>query len=71
MFRAVFGVERAKHEAEPDAPDCYGMGSMHARTVALLLVGLVYGTCSLLVGVISLVNLALTRLFRQLPFAFS
>jgi len=62
-FRAVFGAERAKQKAEPEDPDYYGMGSMHARTVSLLVIGLVYGTMSPLVGILGLVSFAVMRLY--------
>jgi len=63
IFRAVFGDEKAKQKAEPEDPDYYGMGSQYARTTALLLVGLVYGTMSPLVGVLGLISFGILRVF--------
>lgn len=63
IWRNVFDDVKAKQKAEPEDPDYYGMGSQYARAVITLSIGLVFGTISPLVGIFTLINFAIMRLF--------
>lgn len=62
MWKAIYSDEEAKLKAEPEDQDSYGMGGHNARGCTFLLVGVVYGTLSPLLGLFTLVNFCVMRL---------
>jgi len=63
MFSQIFEEKEAKEMAEPEDQDYYGLGSRAAQWVTLAIIGVVYGTMSPPVTVLSLITFALMRLY--------
>merc|ERR1719436_889878 len=63
FFCQIFEEEEAKKMAEPEDQDYYGIGSRSAQWVTLALIGVIYGTMSPPVTVLSFLTFALMRLF--------
>jgi len=70
-FSKLFDEETAKEMAEPEDQDYYGMGSRSARFTITLAIGIVFGTLSPPVGVITFINFCICRIIYGylLPFA--
>jgi hypothetical protein len=57
----IFEVEEAKKRAEPEDQDYYGLGSRSARFTINLCIGVVFGTLSPPINLLTLVNFAVCR----------
>jgi len=62
VFSQIFSDEEAKEMAEPEDQDYYGLGSRSAQFVTFALLGIIYGTMSPPITVISFITFALMRL---------
>jgi len=60
--KAIFDEEEARHIAEPEDQDYYGIGSRSVRLTIVLLIGITFSTLSPLVAVLSLVFFCVSRL---------
>jgi hypothetical protein len=70
-FCVLFDEETARKKSEPEDQDYYGLGSRNARFTINMVIGIVYGTLSPPINVLSWVEFALCRLFYGylIPFA--
>jgi len=68
---AFFDEEEAKENAEPEDQDYYGIGSRSARWTITMVVGIVYGTLSPPINVLTFINFLICRVVYgyMLPFA--
>merc|ERR1719326_627403 len=61
MWRKLLGEDAGLGKAEPEDQDYYGMGSRSARFAINLCIGIVYGTLSPPINLLTLVNFAVCR----------
>lgn len=71
VFKHVLGYPNAKELSEPEDQDYYGIGSRSARFSIVMCIGIVYGTMSPPITVLTLITMAIMRLVYGylLPFA--
>merc|ERR1719183_3522235 len=62
IFSRIYDEEQARQMAEPEDQDYYGMGSRSARFTINLSIGIVYGTLSPPICLLTFVNFAVCRL---------
>lgn len=62
IFGNMSGWDKAKELSEPEDQDYYGMGSRSARFTINLCIGIVYGTLSPPITVLTFINFAVCRL---------
>jgi len=67
----LFSEEEAREMAEPEDQDYYGIGSRSARWTIFMSVGIVYGTLSPPITMLTLMNFAVTRLVYGYLFCFA
>jgi hypothetical protein len=70
-FSRLFDEDEAKKMAEPEDQDYYGLGSRSARFTINLCIGIIYGTLSPPINLLTWINFALCRLIYGylIPFA--
>jgi hypothetical protein len=71
VARKLFDDEHARKMAEPEDQDYYGLGSRSARFTINLCIGIVYGTLSPPINLLTFINFAVCRLVYGylIPFA--
>jgi len=57
----IYDEEEAKQKAEPEDQDYYGLGSRSARFTINLCIGIIYGTLSPPINVLTFINFAVCR----------
>jgi len=62
VFNNIYTEEEAKEMAEPEDQDYYGVGSRSARWSILMVIGIVFGTLSPPINMLTLITFALMRL---------
>mmetsp|Transcript_94112 Transcript_94112/g.172510 ORF Transcript_94112/g.172510 Transcript_94112/m.172510 type:complete len:516 (+) Transcript_94112:1-1548(+) len=62
FFRKVFGDETGLKMAEPEDQDYYGLGGRHARWAIFMCIGIIFGTLSPPIGILTFINFFLCRL---------
>jgi len=62
-FSKIYDEETAKKMAEPEDQDYYGLGSRSARFTINLVIGVVFGTLSPPINLLTFINFACCRLF--------
>jgi hypothetical protein len=62
-FRQIYEDEDARKMSEPEDQDYYGMGSRSARFTSTLLIAIIFGILSPLMGWIAFVNFFICRMF--------
>merc|ERR1719456_1508832 len=60
-FRQLLGEEEGKAKSEPEDQDYYGIGSRSARFTINLCIGIIYGTLSPPINVLTFINFAVCR----------
>merc|ERR1719329_1804186 len=70
-FSKMYDEETALAKSEPEDQDYYGIGSRNARFTINMVIGIVYGTLSPPINLLSWIEFALCRLFYGylIPFA--
>mmetsp|Transcript_29806 Transcript_29806/g.52397 ORF Transcript_29806/g.52397 Transcript_29806/m.52397 type:complete len:765 (+) Transcript_29806:86-2380(+) len=71
FFKRVFDEERAIKMAEPEDQDYYGLGGRHARWAIMMCVGVIFGTLSPSIPLLTFVNFFLCRLVYGYLTAFA
>jgi len=71
FFCTLFDEEEAKKMAEPEDQDFYGLGSRSAQWVTLACIGIIYGTMSPPVSMLSLITFAIFRVYMGYTLVFA
>lgn len=71
FFKQIFEEEQARSLSEPEDQDYYGLGSRHARFAIMMCIGIIFGTLSPPIPLLTFVNFFLCRLVYGylIPFA--
>lgn len=71
IFRKIMDEEKAIHMSEPEAQDYYGLGARNARFAIMMCIGIIFGTLSPPIAILTFINFFFCRLCYGylIPFA--
>mmetsp|Transcript_22253 Transcript_22253/g.39183 ORF Transcript_22253/g.39183 Transcript_22253/m.39183 type:complete len:775 (+) Transcript_22253:106-2430(+) len=71
VFRKIMDEGKAVPMSEPEDQDYYGLGARHARFAIMMCIGIIFGTLSPPVAILTFINFLFCRLFYGylIPFA--